>query len=215
MKDIHLLLAGHWPLIRQGVRSLLTGFDGLRVVGEAATVEEMVRLAEVLRPEAVLLDMGMPGGLQGTWTIRQRIPEVEIVVMADSLHPATVRLAIAAGATACVLKDVPVSNLVAALQSLCAAGRAPTQPQTLLALLDGFAHAAPRHQPWTAGDGLTSRELEILRELANGITDQEIAARLGLAAGTVKTHIRHILHKLGARNRTQAVAWVLREGLIH
>ena len=214
MKDIHLLLAGHWPLIRQGVRSLLTGFDGLRVVGEAATVEEMVRLAEVLRPEAVLLDMGMPGGLQGTWTIRQRMPEVEIVVMADSLHPATVRLAIAAGATACVLKDVPVSNLVAALQSLCA-GRAPTQPQTLLALLDGLAHPAPRHQPWTAGDGLTSRELEILRELANGITDQEIAARLGLAAGTVKTHIHHILHKLGARNRTQAVAWVLREGLIH
>ncbi len=213
MKDIHLLLAGHWPLIRQGVRSLLTGFDGLRVVGEAATVEEMVRLAESLRPEAVLLDMGMPGGLQGTWTIRQRMPEVEILVMADSLHPATVRLAIAAGATACVLKDVPVSNLVAALQSLCT-GCAPTQPQTLLALMDGFAHAAPRHQPWTAGDGLPSRELEILRELANGITDQEIAARLGLAAGTVKTHIRHILHKLGARNRTQAVAWVLREGLI-
>src|SRR3970040_1733136 len=177
MKDIHLLLAGPWPLIREGVRSLLTGFNGVRVVGEAATVEEMVRLAEVLRPEAVLLDMGMPGGLQGTWKIRQRMPEVEIVVMADSLHPATVRLA--------------------------------------LALMDEFAHPAPRRQPWTAGDGLTSRELEILRELANGITDQEIAARLGLAAGTVKTHIRHILHKLGARNRTQAVAWVLREGLIH
>ena len=214
MKDIHLLLAGHWPLIRQGVRSLLTGFDGVRVVGEAATVEEMVRLAESLSPEAVLLDLGMPGGLQGTRTIRQHMPEVEIVVMADSLDPATVRLAIAAGATACVLKDVPVSNLVAALQSLCA-GSAPTHPQTLLALMDGFAHPALRHQPWTAGDGLTSRELEILRELANGITDHEIAARLGLAAGTVKTHIRHILHKLGARNRTQAVAWVLREGLIH
>jgi len=216
MKPIRVLLADDLMLIRHGIRALLSSVEDVDIVGEVSTADDAVRLARELVPDVVLMDQDMPGdGLVATRSIKEQLPDIEIIVMTDRLDDVKALQAIDAGATGYILKDIPAANLTAALKAVCN-GRAFFHPEITRKLMERLVSLSreQRTRMRLESEGLTPRELDILMELAKGSTDREIAAKFVVAEGTVKTHIRHILRKLGARNRTQAVAYVLRKGVI-
>jgi len=216
MKPIRVLLADDLMLIRHGIRALLSSVEDVDIVGEVSTADDAVRLARELVPDVVLMDQDMPGdGLAATRSIKEQLPDIEIIVMTDRLDDVKALQAIDAGATGYILKDIPAANLTAALKAVCN-GRAFFHPEITRKLMERLVSLSreQRTRMRLESEGLTPRELDILMELAKGSTDREIAAKFVVAEGTVKTHIRHILRKLGARNRTQAVAYVLRKGVI-
>ncbi len=213
---IRVVIADNLALIRQGIRALLSGVEDIEIVGEVATPDEALRLAKELSPDVVLIDEDVVGDSPGLIRdIKQTVPSPEIIVMANSLDDAKALKAVEAGVVGYVVKDIPIVNLIAAIRSVHK-GRAFFHPETAQKLMERLGHLTrgQLERLRLESDGLTARELDIVLELAKGGTDREIAAKLVLAEGTVKTHIRHILHKLGVRNRTQAVAHVLRRGLI-
>ncbi len=213
---IRIVIADTLALVRQGIRALLSGVEDFEIVGEVATVEETARLAKALRPDVMLIGEDVVGdNPRAIRDIKQTTPNLQIIVMADSLDDARALQVVEAGAVGYVVKDIPLASLLAALRSVHK-GRAFFHPETTQKLTERLGHLTRGQldRLRLESDGLTARELGILQELVKGGTDREIAAKLMLAEGTVKTHIRHILHKLGARNRTQAVAHVLRRGLI-
>lgn len=214
MVQIRLLLADDLALIRHGIRALLTGVEDVEIVGEVATADDAVKLTRELAPNVVLMDQEMPGdSLSATRAIKEMLPEVEIIVMTDQLDDVKALQAIEAGATGYILKDIPMANLSAALRSVCN-GRAFFHPEITRKLMERLANLSRDQRARLGPDGLTAREMDILAELTKGSTDREIAAKFVVAEGTVKTHIHNIFRKLGVRNRTQAVVYVLRKGLI-
>ena len=215
-KRIRLLLADHLKLVREGLNALLSNIADIEVVGEAETADNAVSLARQLQPDLVLMDQDMPGdSLLATRLIREGMPNIEIIIMTDRLSDGRASQAIEAGATGFVVKDIPIASLALAIRAV-SNGRAFFHPQINRILLERLGRSSRDQRGRRQRDleRLTPRELDILGELARGNTDREIAAKFVLAEGTVKTHIRHILKKLGARNRTQAVAHVLRKGII-
>jgi DNA-binding NarL/FixJ family response regulator len=209
-------LADDLALVRQGIRALLSAVEDVEIVAEAASTEDVVRLVGEKAPNVVLMDQDMPSNtLQATRAIKEASPQIEVVIMTDRLDDVKALQAIEAGATGYILKDIPVANLAAALRAVCN-GRAFFHPEVTRKMMERLLQITreQRSKLRLESEGLTQREMEILIELARGSTDREIAAKFFLAEGTVKTHIRHILRKLGVRNRTQAVAYVLRRGLI-
>ncbi len=216
VKQIRVLLADDLALIRHGIRALLSVVEDVEIVGEVASADDAVRVAREVAPDVILLDQDMPGdSLQATRAIKEAMPSVEIIIMTDRLDDVKALQAIEAGATGYVLKDIPVANLTAALRAVCN-GRAFFHPEITRKMIERLVRLTKdqRSRLHLETEGLTARELDILIELAKGSTDREIAAKFVVAEGTVKTHIRHILRKLGVRNRTGAVAYVLRRGLI-
>ena len=215
-RQIRVLVADDLTLVRQGIRALLNGIDGVDVVGEAESADHVIAMTRKLQPDVVLMDQDMPGnGLHATRLIKEAMAAVEVIIMTDRLSDGRALQAIEAGATGYVLKDIPVASLASAVRAVCN-GRAFFHPEITRKLMEKLGHLTreQRDRLRLEFEGLTPRELDILFELARGSTDREIAARFVLSEGTVKTHLRHILRKLGARNRTQAVAYVLRKGLI-
>jgi len=216
MKQTRVFLADDMALIRHGIRALMSDVEDVEIVGEVATANDAVRLVKELVPDVVLMDQEMPGdGLEATRAIKEALPDVEIIIMTDRLDDEKALRAIEAGATGYILKDIPSYNLAAAIRSVCN-GKAFFHPEITRKLMERLGHITreQRTRMRLEFEGLTVRELDILIQLAKGSTDREIAAKFVLAEGTVKTHIRNILRKLDARNRTQAVAHVLRKGLI-
>ena len=215
MKHVRVLLAEDLALIRHGIRSVLQLADDMEIVGEADTVEELTRLARDLEPDVVLIDQDLPhgDGLAAIRKIKQH-PGIQVIVMTDELDDTKALEAIEAGATGYVLKDIPGPNLATAIRCVCD-GRGFLHPTITRTLMDRLSRLV-RQRGWdrAKGSGLTARELDILMEVAQGRTDDEIAKQFVVAQGTIKTHIRHILRKLTARNRAHAVAYVLRKGLI-
>jgi two-component system response regulator NreC len=216
MKRLRILLADDMTLIRHGILALMGSVSDLEIIGEAGTADEAARLAIELVPDVVLMDQDMPGdSLAATRAIKESVPGIEIIVMTDRLDDKRALRAIEAGATGYILKDIPINNLTGAIRSVCN-GRAFVHPEITRKLMERLGQLTrdQREQMRLEFEGLSPRELDILMELARGNTDREIAAKMVVAEGTVKTHIRNILRKLGVRNRTQAVAHVLRRGLI-
>jgi len=219
MKRFRVLLAENLALIRRGIKSELAPNEDLEIVGETETAEEAVRLARELKPNIVLMDRGLvEGGEDELVSIREikRIsPDIEVVIMTDRLDGAKALRAIEAGAVGYILKDVPGTNLAAAIRSVCS-GRTFLHPEITRELMGRLNRLMVERRlgQRLRSRGLTPRELDILMQVAQGRTDHEIADHLVVAEGTIKTHIRHILRKLPARNRAQAVAYVLRKGLL-
>jgi DNA-binding NarL/FixJ family response regulator len=203
-------------LIRQGILTLMSGVQDVEVVGETGTADDAVSRARELAPDVVLMDQDMPGNsLQATRAIKEILPSAEVIMMTDRLDDERALRAIEAGATGYILKDIPSHNLSSAIRSVCS-GRAFFHPEITRKLMERLGQLTREHRARTRfeSEGLTTRELDILTELAQGSTDREIATKFVVAEGTVKTHIRNILRKLGVHNRTQAVAHVLRRRLI-
>ena len=203
---ISVVLVDDQTLVRQGVRNLLELSDSIRVVAEAADGVQAIELIPRLKPDVVLLDMRMPN-LSGldvlkTLTARGQLPPTIILTTFDDDQ--LVLAGIKAGARGYLLKDVSLEQLVNAIQTVADGGSLvqPAMTQRLLSGLEGLHTSfVSLDQP----DPLTERETEILRLMAGGFSNKEIANSLGVAEGTIKNHVSNILSKLGVRDRTRAV----------
>ena len=217
MPGVRVLVVDDTTLFRQGIRSLLEKRHGFDVVGEASSAQEATELAAALAPDVILLDQDMPGldTIEAIKLIKAQHPKSEIIVLAEEADDETPFRTLEAGAIGYVLKDINPENLARAIDGVCN-GRTLIHPQITRQLVERF-RALSREKNGTNGShlgGLTTRELEILLEVAKGSTDREIAQRIFVSTTTVKSHIRAIFRKIGARNRTQAVVYVLKHRLI-
>ncbi|PWV50994.1 MULTISPECIES: response regulator [Nocardiopsis] len=213
---IRVLLADDQQMVRTGFRYMLDAEDGITVVGEAGDGIEAVRLAERLRPDVVLMDIRMPGidGLEATRRLAGPgvADPLRVVVVTTFDLDEYVHAALTGGAVGFLLKDAGPALLIEAVRA-AARGDAMVSPQITVRLLQHFSTArAPRQG--LAESGLTARELEIVRTVARGLTNTEVAAELHVTVSTVKTHLARVQEKLGARNRVEVAAWAYRGGLM-
>jgi DNA-binding NarL/FixJ family response regulator len=215
-----VLLADDQALLRVGFRMVLESQDDLSVAGEAADGEEAVRLTAELEPDVVLMDVRMPGmdGIEATRRIVTSGSRSRVLVLTTFDLDEYAFAALRAGASGFLLKDVPPADLLTGIRAV-AAGDAVVAPSVTRRLLDSFAHKLPlpvpeRSERTAPLAGLTARELEVLGELALGHSNSEIAAKLVLSEATVKSHVGHILAKLGLRDRVQVVVFAYEVGLV-
>jgi DNA-binding NarL/FixJ family response regulator len=214
---VRVLVVDDQRLVREGVASLLALEPGIEVVGTAADGREAVEHAVTRAPDVVLMDVRMPGtdGVEATATVRRRAPGVRVVMLTTFDDEEYVVRALRAGASGYLLKDLPAADLARAVR-LAHAGVDQFDPAAVGRLLAAL-HRPPDAGPdlATAGrTGLTLREVEVLRLVARGATNREIAARLVVSEGTVKNHVSHILARLGLRDRTQAALHARDLGLV-
>jgi DNA-binding NarL/FixJ family response regulator len=211
--EIRVLVVDDHPLVRQGLRAFLSSREGIAVVAEAADGLEAVRKAVSVRPDVILMDLVMPGmdGITAIGALRQAGSAAPVVVLTSSASEEHVLPAVRAGASGYLLKDADPSEVERAIRA-AAAGQALVDPAVAARLLREVA--APSASPVTGIDDLTAREREVLMLLASGRTNRQIARSLGVAEKTVKTHVSHVLGKLGVADRTQAALAAVRAGLV-
>ena len=208
---IRVVLADDQALVRAGFRALLDAQEGIEVVGEATDGDEAIARALELQPDVVLMDLHMPvlDGIGATRRLRVEQPGVRVLALTTFDDDEDVFAALRAGALGYLLKDVSADRLVEAVQA-AARGESVLQPSVAAKVVARFAQLdaaqldAPRRRPQPLVVPLSDRELDVLRLLADGRSNREIAAALFLAEGTVKNHVTNVLAKLGARDRTQA-----------
>lgn len=214
---IRVLLVDDQALFREGLRTLLSVWPDLEVVGEAGNGAEAVETAVALRPDVVLMDLRMPvlDGVAATRRLRQELPDCKIIVLTTFDDDEHVFDGLRAGAVGYLLKDVPSEKLVEAIRA-AAGGASFLQPSIAAKVLAEFTRLTPASAPTAQPlvEPLSERELEILALLATGDSNREIANQLFIAEGTVKNHVTNILGKLGARDRTQAALKAKELGLI-
>ena len=202
---IRVLTADDHLVVRAGLAALIATEPGIEVVGEARDGREAVERYAALRPDVVLMDVRMPGmdGVAATQAIRRDDPQARIVVITMYEGDVDIHRALAAGAIGYLLKDVPAAELLQAIRN-AAAGRRALPAAVARALAD----FAPRVD-------LTAREVEVLRLVAKGLRNSEVARLIGRTTGTVKVHLQHIFQKLGTDDRTEAVTVALQRGYLH
>lgn len=207
---IKVVLIDDHQIVRRGLRSFLNAFDDLTIIGEASSGEEALKHIEEWLPDVVVTDMLMPGGIDGIETIRRiraMLPNTRIVALTSYTDDSRVVAALRAGAIGYVRKEADPDILLASIRA-AARGQSLLDPAVASAvmqeLMRGGKHSAE----------LTEREQEVLRQLALGRTNREIAEALVVSDETVKTHVGNILTKLQLAHRTQAVIYALKKGLI-
>lgn len=214
---ITVILVDDQPVLRAGFRSLIQLADDIRVVGEASSGPEAVRLSRALRPDVVCMDVRMPGGngLDATREIIAGDNPPAVLVLTTFELDEYVFGALEAGASGFLLKDTDVDTLVEAIRRL-AAGQGLVDQAVTRRVITEFARRRPTVPPPPAGSvpTLTVREAEIVRLLARGLSNAEIAAELIVEVSTVKSHLGRAMTKIGARDRVQTVIWAYRTGLV-
>lgn len=209
--SIKLVIADDHEVLRAGLKNLLSGSE-FEVVAEAGTGDQAVAMAQEHRPDLVVLDVRMPGcdGLQALAQIRQHRPELPVLMLSTFDNPTYVARALALGASGYLLKDTRREDLLESFRKV-AAGESVWSRDELRRVTGALA--TPR-----LGDegeiSLTKRESEVLRQMALGLTNKEIAQSLHISYETVKEHVQHILRKVGVADRTQAAVWAVRKGLV-
>ena len=204
-----VVVADDHTVVRQGLRLLIDNEDGLQVIAEAGTVTDAERLTRAHRPSVLVLDLNMPGGssLEAIPRLREHSPGTAIVVLTMQDDPAFAREALQAGALGFVLKEAADEELLEAIR-LAADGDTYLNPRL------GARIAAQPPQPSGRPDALTDRELEVLRLIALGFTNTEIATQLFLSTRTIETHRAHIQQKLGRTTRAELVRYALEHKLV-
>jgi NarL family two-component system response regulator LiaR len=208
---IRILLVDDHAIVRKGLLALLAEIDDIEVVGEAADGQQAINRAAALQPDVILMDIVMPNmdGIEATQHITRRQPEVRVLALTsfaadDKLFPA-----IKAGALGYLLKDSDPEDLLQAIRQVHR-GEPSMHPRIARKLLHELGRPSP--QP-PAPESLTAREVEVLRFVAQGWSNQQVADEMSIAEVTVRTHVSHILNKLHLANRVQATLYALREGI--
>ena len=210
-------------VIREGLVMLLGLLPDVEVVGTAANGEEALALADELRPDVVLMDLRMPrvDGVEATRRLRASHPEIKVVVLTTYADDRSVIDALRAGALGYLTKDAGADEIRQALQRV-ASGQASLDPAVQMHLVEAIATTATAATTDATSapaasqlpDGLTPREVEVLGLIGAGLSNTEIAAQLFVSEATVKSHVNHMLPKIGARDRAQAVGYAYRHGLV-
>jgi NarL family two-component system response regulator LiaR len=208
---IRVLIADDHAVVRQGLRTFLDLQADIDVVGEAADGEEAVAAAQEHPPDVILLDLAMPvlDGIGALRQLRDTVPASRVIVLTSFGEDERLFTALRAGATGYLLKDVEPAELVRAIRT-AHAGQSSLSPAVAARVIEELASGGQRG----AVDELTPRELEVLCLIARGRSNKRIALELGVAEKTVKTHVSHVLAKLGLSDRTQAALYAVREGLV-
>lgn len=212
MEPINVLLVDDHQVVRQGLRDFLELQDDIDVIGEAGSGEEGVRLARELLPDVVLMDLVMPGidGVEATRQVKEVSPTTRVIVLTSFADDNKVFPAIKAGAISYLLKDVSPEDLAHAIRA-AQRNEAVLHPDVAARLMQEFSTPRPSE---TRIDQLTEREMDVLRLIARGKSNREIADKLVISEKTVKTHVSNILSKLHLVDRTQAAIYALRQRLV-
>jgi len=208
---IRILIVDDHAVVREGLRAFLELQDGMDVVGEAADGEAAIAEAERLRPDVILMDLVMPklDGVGAMRALRSRTPAAKVVVLTSFLEDERLLPAIQAGAAGYMLKNAEPAELARAIRT-AVSGETLLDPAVAAQLVHAIADGSRLPQQET----LTRREHQVLELIAHGRSNKRIALELGIAEKTVKTHVGHVLAKLGVADRTQAALLAVREGLV-
>jgi NarL family two-component system response regulator LiaR len=203
------MLVDDHTMVRRGLATFLKVFDDLELAGEADSGEAAVQLCAQVQPDVILMDLMMPDmdGATATRLIRQQFPKVQVVALTSFKEGQVVQNALQAGAIGYLLKDVSADELARAIRA-AHAGRATLSSEAAQALVQAA------NQPPKPGQDLTERERVVLALMVEGLNNTQIAGRLVVSPSTIKTHVSHILSKLGVASRTEAVALAMRHKLL-
>jgi DNA-binding NarL/FixJ family response regulator len=215
---LRVLAADDQRVVREGLAMLLGLLPDVEVVGTAANGEEALALAAELRPDVILMDLRMPkvDGVEATRRLRASHPEIKVVVLTTYADDRSVIEALRAGALGYLTKDAGADEIRQALQRV-ASGQASLDPAVQMHLIEAItttAAPAPELPAPEPPNGLTPREAEVLGLIGAGLSNTEIATQLFVSEATVKSHVNHMLPKIGARDRAQAVGYAYRHGLV-
>ena len=207
---IRILVTDDHAIVREGLQKLISMEPGMEVIGEAANGIEAVQMACELKPDVILMDMVMPrmGGLEAIRKIKEECPDARVLVLTSFSDDETVFPAIKAGALGYLLKNTSPDILLNAIRDVHK-GNSSISPDIANKLMSELQRRSDL--PLTK-EPLTEREMDVLNQVAHGLTNQEIADQLVISEGTVRTHVSNILSKLHLANRTQAALYALREG---
>jgi DNA-binding NarL/FixJ family response regulator len=215
MKTLRILLADDHIVMRTGLRALLERQPHLEVVGESENGRETVTLAGTLRPDVVVMDVGMPilNGIDATQTIVAECPTTAVIILSMHADESYVMRALKAGARGYLLKDSAAADLMGAIQAV-SQGKSFFSPKVSRILAEDYVRVLKQKGSADTYDLLTSREREILQLLAEGKTNKEVASALNISPYTVETHRSHILQKLNLHNSAELVLYAVRKGII-
>ncbi len=211
-QSIRILITDDHAIVREGLRALITVKPDMELAGEAADGEEAVLKARALRPDVILMDLVMPrkNGIEAIEEIKRENPDARILVLTSFAEDDQVLSAIKAGALGYLLKDSSPQELIEAIRCVYR-GESSLHPAVARKLILGFGQ---QQNAKPSMGVLTEREIEVLKLVARGLSNQVVAERLNIGEGTARFHVSNILSKLQLENRTQAVLYALREGLV-
>lgn len=209
-----ILLIDDHPLLRQGIRQLIEMEVDLEVAGEASNARDGIRLAQELEPDLVLLDLNMPemDGIEALKAMRELGVASRIVIFTVSDHEEDVVAALRAGADGYLLKDMEPEDMVLQLHQ-AAVGKMVISDRLTTLLAEALRSQKPQASSRPDYDSLTPREKDILKLIAEGLSNKMIGRRLDISDGTVKVHVKHLLKKLNLRSRVEVAVWAVEEGL--
>jgi two-component system response regulator NreC len=213
MDSVRIILVDDHAVLRDGVRMVLESQPGFKVVGTADNGVDAVELAGDLQPDIAVLDVAMPNmnGLEATRAIKERCPNTRVVILSMYDNEEYLREALRAGASAYVLKRAAAKELVGAIQTV-RQGQSYLDPALTRTLISDYVRQVERVDE--APDSLTDRELEVLKLVAEGFTNRQIALKLTISIKTVQTHRANLMDKLNLHDRTELVRYAIRRGLI-
>jgi DNA-binding NarL/FixJ family response regulator len=210
---IRVLVADDHTLVRDGIRALLATAPEIQLIGEAADGQEAIEQARALRPDVILLDIAMPGlgGLEAVPILRRDLPHARILILTQYEEPDYVRRFVRLGVAGYVLKKVAGAELISAIRAVHRGGLVLDPAVAREALQDGPGASTAAADPY---DSLTERERQVLKLVAEGRSNKEVASFLDISLKTAMTHREHVLQKLHLHNRTELTLFALRRGII-
>jgi two-component system response regulator DevR len=210
---IHLLIVDDHEMVREGLKAILVAEQDFQIVGEAANAEQALELIERLRPQIALVDIRLPGtnGIELCRVVNERYPETAVIILTTFTDESLVAQCIQAGARGFIVKDIERLDLKRSIRAV-ARGEAAIDTKVAASVLAQLRRNPPPSEASPSPDRLSSQQLVILRLIAQGLSSREIATQLYLSENTVKGYVQEILHRLGVKNRTEAVMVAVKQG---